>query len=289
MASSFADHKTHGNAEYMGGQYAKAVASYSQALAMGAAAASDAERATVLCNRAQCYLKTRENEKAAADCTAALQLAPGLLKALYRRAAALEAARRPREALADYRAVLAQDSKQADAAAGVRRCQADLGEAVAGAGVGAVVAKRPPQAPGAAGGGGGSGGGVVLSEEDRRNVEEAQTRVKEVNRQKLKAEEQQKAAALEKRRSELTLEQLAPLADDGGDEAAMRLFRGVGRMFVRTPKAAIVRDLEAQAEKSERKLQVCRATLVHLTEQVKHADAAFLETAAQIRRKFERA
>jgi hypothetical protein len=33
----------------------------------------------------------------------------------------------------------------------------------------------------------------------------------------------------------------------------------------------------------------CRATLVHLTEQVKHADAAFLETAAQIRRKFERA
>ena len=82
---------------------------------------------------------------------------------------------------------------------------------------------------------------------------------------------------------------ISQLADDGGDEAAMRLFRGVGRMFVRTPKAAIVRDLEAQAEKSERKLQVCRATLVHLTEQVKHADAAFLETAAQIRRKFERA
>ena len=104
-----------------------------------------------------------------------------------------------------------------------------------------------------------------------------------------RAEEQQKAALLEKRRTELTLEQLAPLADDGGDEAAMRLFRGVGRMFVRTPKAAIVRDLEAQADKSERRLQVCRATLSHLTEQAKHADAAFLETAAQIRRKFERA
>ena len=64
--STFAELKTHGNAEYMGGQYAKAVASYSQALALGAAAASEAERATVLCNRAQCFLKTRENDKAAA-------------------------------------------------------------------------------------------------------------------------------------------------------------------------------------------------------------------------------
>ena len=268
----------------MGGDYAKAVASYSQALALGAGAASDAERATVLCNRAQCFLKTRENERAAADCTAALQLAPGLLKALYRRAAALEAARKPREALADYRAVLAQDSKQADAAAGVRRCQADLGESVAGAGVGAALAARPPQGPGGAG-----AGGVVISEEDRRAVEEAQTRVKEVNRQRLRAEEQQKAATLELRRSQLTLEQLAPLADDAGDEARMRLFRGVGRMFVRTPKAAIVRDLEAQAGASAKRLQVCKAALEHLQSQVKQADEAFLETAAQIRRKFARA
>jgi chaperonin cofactor prefoldin len=268
----------------MGGEHAKAVASYSQALALGAGAATDAERATVLCNRAQCFLKTRENDKAVADCTAALQLAPGLLKALYRRAAALEAARKPREALADYRAVLAQDSKQADAAAGVRRCQADLGESVSGAGVGSAVSTRPPLAPG--GGGGRGGGGVVISEEDRRLVEEAQTRVKEVNRQRLRAEEQQKAAVLEKRRAELTLEQLAPLADDGGDEAAMRLFRGVGRMFVRTPKAAIVRELETQAEKSERRLQVCRTTLEHLQAKVKEADQNFLETAAMIRRKF---
>jgi len=260
----------------MGGEHAKAVASYSQALALGAGAASDAERATVLCNRAQCFLKTRENEKAVADCTAALQLAPGLLKALYRRAAALEAARRPREALADYRAVLAQDSKQADAAAGVRRCQADLGESVVGAGVGAPAAARPPGAP---------GGGATLSEEDRRAVEEAQTRVKDVNRQRLRAEEQQKAAVLEKRRSELTLEQLAPLADDAGDEAAMRLFRGVGRMFVRTPKAAIVKELAAGAAASERRLQVCRAALEHLQTQVAQADRDFLEVASRIRRK----
>ena len=81
--------KADGNTEYMAGKTEEAVASYSKALA--SADVPDGDRATVLCNRAQAFLKLGKNSEAAEDCTACLMLSPDNVKALYRRCVCLVA------------------------------------------------------------------------------------------------------------------------------------------------------------------------------------------------------
>lgn len=81
--NSWLEHKSRGNAAYASGDTAAAIDAYSAALRSGDLPATD--RATILCNRAQCYLKLNENAKAVEDCTASLTLAPDSVKALFRR------------------------------------------------------------------------------------------------------------------------------------------------------------------------------------------------------------
>lgn len=84
-ASAWQDHKQQGNALYTAGKTAEAVDAYTKALQCDDLPPPD--RATILCNRAQCFLKLNDNAKAAEDCTACLTLSPDNVKALFRRCA----------------------------------------------------------------------------------------------------------------------------------------------------------------------------------------------------------
>ncbi|XP_063230294.1 protein unc-45 homolog A [Bacillus rossius redtenbacheri] len=98
--------KEEGNAAFRDGDWDLALARYSKALAL---AKDDGERAVCLKNRAAAHLKRQDHEAALSDCSAALELAPGDPKALYRRCQALEALGRPEEAYRDAKQVLAAD------------------------------------------------------------------------------------------------------------------------------------------------------------------------------------
>jgi tetratricopeptide (TPR) repeat protein len=75
--------KAAGNSDYQAGRTDAAVDNYTKALL--AADVPATERATILCNRAQAFLKLGNNGKAAEDCTACLTLNPDNVKALFRR------------------------------------------------------------------------------------------------------------------------------------------------------------------------------------------------------------
>jgi len=271
--STWSEAKSVGNAEYLSGNMQKAIEMYTLAIELGINAAekiADSEHTIILCNRAQCHLKLNANAAAITDCTAALALSPGHLKSLFRRAAALEASGKHRDALNDYREVLKQQGNLADALAGERRCLAALGEPAPvqrGTAKASASLASPPQ----------------LSEEEKKQLDEANQRIKEVYRQKLRAQEQLKMALHEKKRAELTLSQLQPLPADTPDK--IRTFRGVGRMFVRTPRDNIIKELTASCAKFEQRHKVCVATLEYLTKQEKEAEGAFMEVSAILQRK----
>ena len=82
-AATWREHKAAGNDAYTAGRTPEAIAAYTSALQ--AADLPTTDRATILCNRAQCYLKLDENARAVEDCTACLTLAPDNVKALFRR------------------------------------------------------------------------------------------------------------------------------------------------------------------------------------------------------------
>ena len=82
MASTWKELKAEGNAAYAAGDLGVAVEKYTAALQTDI---STADRATVLCNRAQCYLKQDQFSNAIEDCTACLTSSPDNVKALFRR------------------------------------------------------------------------------------------------------------------------------------------------------------------------------------------------------------
>jgi tetratricopeptide (TPR) repeat protein len=63
-------------------------------------------KADLFANRGACYIQLYEPTKVRADCTAALALVPGHSKALLRRAQALEALEKYKDALTDFESVL---------------------------------------------------------------------------------------------------------------------------------------------------------------------------------------
>jgi tetratricopeptide (TPR) repeat protein len=82
-AGGWQEFKSQGNTAYLAGRTAEAVELYTKALQEADLPGGD--RATILANRAQCYLKLSDNAKAAEDCTACLTLSPDNVKALFRR------------------------------------------------------------------------------------------------------------------------------------------------------------------------------------------------------------
>ncbi len=75
--------KKAGNEAFSSGRMNDAVIAYTKALNDDSLPSND--RATILNNRAQCYLNLNDFTLALEDCTACLTLTPGNVKALYRR------------------------------------------------------------------------------------------------------------------------------------------------------------------------------------------------------------
>ena len=146
--------KEAGNGLFREKNFAAAAAEYSSALdglvAAEASAEAAALHATLLINRAACYLKAERSEDAESDCTAALALhgeaAPALegpqfrVKALYRRAAAREALGRNADAFKDVREALSLDPQSKAGAALARRLKEKLSRATADRGSPAALA-----------------------------------------------------------------------------------------------------------------------------------------------------
>ena len=101
--------KDKGNAAFKDGNYSQAVLHYTEALDL------DASHVVALCNRAQCFLKLGEHDKALADADAALSVKPDYVKAHFRRGLALHALKRFTDAVLAFERTLSIDPKNIQA------------------------------------------------------------------------------------------------------------------------------------------------------------------------------
>ncbi|KAB5591896.1 Outer membrane translocase receptor tom70 [Ceratobasidium theobromae] len=118
-----AELKERGNTAYDQRKFEEAIRFYTQAIDM-----SPAPQAVYYANRAACYIdmKPPNYEKVIEDCTTALNLDPKYVKALNRRASALEATERLEEALRDFTALAIRFKGDVAAAGAVERVLAKL-------------------------------------------------------------------------------------------------------------------------------------------------------------------
>lgn len=101
--------KEEGNSKFRAGDVEAAHAAYTAALDLEDVEDDDVTSAC-RCNRAACAVKLgRPRTEVIEDCTAALELKPGYVKALMRRSAAYEADEKFDEAIADLEAAIAED------------------------------------------------------------------------------------------------------------------------------------------------------------------------------------
>ncbi|KAL4160643.1 hypothetical protein PRNP1_001207 [Phytophthora ramorum] len=113
-----------GNKFFSRGSYLDAIECYTTALKFCPAEEDYAyNRAVYFSNRAACLLRLGRTEESVDDCTQAVTLSPTYVKALLRRAEALEKLDKLEEALADYDAVLKIDPTVSTAVKGHERLQ----------------------------------------------------------------------------------------------------------------------------------------------------------------------
>ncbi|KAG2782216.1 hypothetical protein JG687_00006461 [Phytophthora cactorum] len=113
-----------GNKFFSRGSYLDAIECYTTALKLCPAEEEYAyNRAVYFSNRAACLMRLGRTEESVDDCTQAVTLSPTYVKALLRRAEALEKLDRLEEALADYDAVLKIDPTVRTAVKGHERLQ----------------------------------------------------------------------------------------------------------------------------------------------------------------------
>jgi len=119
--------KMQGNEEFKKGQIEDAIKTYTRALAE----CEDDEKgravkADIYGNRATCYHQLYDPKKTAEDCTSALKLNPNHIKALIRRAQALESLEKYEDALKDYDAALSHARESDVAIKGAARIRSAL-------------------------------------------------------------------------------------------------------------------------------------------------------------------
>ncbi|EGZ24634.1 hypothetical protein PHYSODRAFT_460986, partial [Phytophthora sojae] len=113
-----------GNKFFSRGSFLDAIECYTTALKLCPAEDEYAyNRAVYFSNRAACLLRLGRTEESVDDCTQAVTLSPTYVKALLRRAEALEKLDKLEEALADYDAVLKIDPTMRTAVKGHERLQ----------------------------------------------------------------------------------------------------------------------------------------------------------------------
>jgi hypothetical protein len=200
---------------------------------------------------------------------------------MYCRAAAFEGLGQKKDALADYRTVVAKSPGVGDALTAVKRLEKELG----------ITRKA----------GGGDGGMGRLTAEDAKQFEEVKQRVKDVALQKARAKDQQLTTQREKRSLELSLGQVEKLPEEvcGLHNSVfvrrqhvmwygwqVRTFRPVGKMFLLTPRPDLRSVMADRLTKTDHKLKICQSALEHIERQEKEADGAFTEMLAEIRKKY---
>ncbi|XP_055466674.1 tetratricopeptide repeat protein 1 [Psammomys obesus] len=100
--------KEEGNEQFKRGDYVEAESSYSQALQM-CPSCFQKDRSVLFSNRAAARMKQDKKEMAISDCSKAIQLNPGYIRAILRRAELYEKTDKLDEALEDYKSVLEKD------------------------------------------------------------------------------------------------------------------------------------------------------------------------------------
>jgi len=117
--------KLNGNAAFKKGKIDDAVKLYTEGInSFGDDDLTDEQKALkadLYSNRGACFIQLYEPTKVRSDCTSALNLQPGHTKALLRRAQALEALEKYKDALADFETVLKQYPENDLAVKGISR------------------------------------------------------------------------------------------------------------------------------------------------------------------------
>ncbi|TPX56158.1 hypothetical protein PhCBS80983_g04746 [Powellomyces hirtus] len=116
------EHKTTGNTHFKNKDYASALSSYQEALAV-CPEDSSAERAVFYANIAACYIHMEDYKKAVENCSEALKCTPNYSKALLRRASAnsrIGSWSSLTDSLADYKKILELEPGNKEALAATR-------------------------------------------------------------------------------------------------------------------------------------------------------------------------
>ena len=116
--------KERGNKLFKEQKYRDALDCYSEALLL--VTEIDYDRTVLLKNRAACWLKLKDYDKALADCVAALEISPGDVKAIYRHAQALEGRGDIPEALRMVKKLLGLEPKNREGLEMARRLAASI-------------------------------------------------------------------------------------------------------------------------------------------------------------------
>lgn len=113
--------KEEGNTNYKAGRWQAAIEKYTEAL--GVDPANKATNAKILQNRALCYNKLKEHEKAIEDCDEALRLDPSYTKARKTKANALGGAEKWEEAVREWKAIVEADPSDTAAQREARKAE----------------------------------------------------------------------------------------------------------------------------------------------------------------------
>jgi DnaJ family protein C protein 7 len=116
--------KDEGNAAFKAKDYRRAIDLYTQALEVDPA--NKDMNAKILQNRAQAYNSLKEYESAVQDCTEALRLDPGYVKAMKVRAKAHAGNENWEEAIRDYKSVAENNPSERGIAEEIRRAEFEL-------------------------------------------------------------------------------------------------------------------------------------------------------------------
>jgi tetratricopeptide (TPR) repeat protein len=244
--------KAEGNALYSKGDYRGAIAKYTEAL--GHEGISDADRSTLLSNRAQALIKSHESIAAAEDCNAALALQPTNVKALFRRAVANEDLGSKAEAIADYQQVLKLEPAQSDARKALMRLDPSF-------------STRTSTAP--------SGGGRrrKMTEEEYKALQEAQQAINVLDRQRQQSMQKMQELAKRSRVNAVTRSEVSK------SDPSAAVYRHVGKMFIRADQRDHLKRLDAEKAQIDAQQASLNKVLESLTAKREGAMRALEEAA----------
>lgn len=119
--------KEEGNAAFKAKDYRRAIDLYAQALEVDPT--NKDMNAKILQNRAQAYINLKEYDSAIEDCTEALRLDPGYVKAMKMRAKAYGGAERWEDAIREYKSVAENNPGEKGIQEDIRRAEFELKKA----------------------------------------------------------------------------------------------------------------------------------------------------------------